>query len=264
MSRWERDRTIFEKLIRFQGLKDASAKDPGRLILEIGRLFLGMPYGEQILGREADEHLIINLREQDCVTFVENVIALATQVVSGEKSFEAFQGLVQKIRYRQGRLEGFSSRLHYFSDWIYDNQKKGFVRDVTAEIGGRPFQKVVNFMTTHPDLYPALKDAETHRRTDSVEKRISKRSVSFISKKRLSRLEERILDGDIIAVTTTREGLDVQHAGLAARVKNRIHLLHASRAEGRVALSPKTLYGYLMGSRDSSGIMVARVDSFMT
>ena len=109
--------------------------------------------------RRGAEHLVINLRELDCVTFVENVVALAWLVTSREKSFEAFRRMLRKIRYRQGRLQGYTSRLHYFSDWIYDNEKKGIVRDVTKEIGGRPSRKAVTFMTTHADLYPPLKNA---------------------------------------------------------------------------------------------------------
>jgi hypothetical protein len=73
------------------------------------------------------------------------------------------------------------------------------------------------------------------------------------------RFEDGIRDGDIIAITTNRVGLDVQHAGLATRVKNRIHLLHASSKEGKVVVSQKTLYRYLMQSQIRSGIIVARV-----
>jgi hypothetical protein len=156
-------------------------------------------------------------------------------------------------------LQGYPSRLHYFSDWIHDNQKKGIVRDVTAEIGGRPLRKALTFMTTNPDRYPPLKNAANLRRMKSVERTISKRSLCFIPKKTLRWLEDRIRDGDLIAITTNTEGLDVQHVGLAARVKNRIHLLHASSIEGKVILSQKTLYRYLMESRARSGIMVARV-----
>jgi hypothetical protein len=156
-------------------------------------------------------------------------------------------------------LQGYPSRLHYFSDWIHDNQKKGILRDVTAEIGGRPLRKAMTFMTTHPNLYPPLKNGANLRRMKSVERMISKRSLFFIPKKALRRLEDWIRDGDLIAITTNREGLDVQHVGLAARVQNRIHLLHASITEGKVVLSKETLYRYLLQSRIRSGIMVARV-----
>jgi len=131
--------------------------------------------------------------------------------------------------------------------------------DVTAEIGGRPLRKAMTFMTRNPDLYPPLKNAANLRRMKSVEKTISTRSLYSIPKKALRRLEDRIFDGDLIAITTNTEGLDVQHVGLAVRMKNRIHLLHASSIEGKVVLSKKTLYRYLMQSRTRSGIMVARV-----
>ncbi len=228
-------------------------------MLEIGKFFLGTLYVSGTLETKGAEHLVIHLREFDCFTFVENVVALAWHVKSREKFFEAFRRILRRIRYRQGRLQGYSSRLHYFSDWIYDNQKKGIVRDVTAEIGGRPLRKDLTFMTTNPDLYPPLKNTANLRRMKSVERTIGRRPLFFIPKRALRRLEDRICDGDLIAITTNTEGLDAQHVGLAARVKNRIHLLHASSTESKVVLSQKTLYRYLMQSRARSGIMVARV-----
>ena len=149
-------------------------------MLEISKYFLGTPYVAGTLETEKAEHLVVNLREYDCVTFVETVVALAWHLKSRKKTFEAFRRSLQKIRYRQGRLQGYSSRLHYFSDWMHDNQKKGTVRNVTVEIGGRPFRKTMTYMTTHPDLYPPLKNAANLRRMKSVERMISKRpSILF-------------------------------------------------------------------------------------
>jgi hypothetical protein len=250
---------MIEELIRCLEMKKRLVKFPGQLILEIGKFFLGASYALGTLETKSTEHLVVNLREYDCVTFVETVIALVCLIKSGKKSFKAFRNLLQKIRYRQGRLQGYSSRLHYFSDWIYDNQKKGIIRDLTAETGGRPLRKVVNFMTTNPDPYPPLKNVTNLRGMKSVERAISRRYLFFIPKKALRRLEDQIRDGDLIAITTNRKGLDVQHVGLAARVKNRIHLLHASSLEGKVVFSQKTLYRYLMQSRARTGVMVARV-----
>jgi hypothetical protein len=253
------DQRIFEARIRSLGQKKNLPKLTGKFLLEMGKSFLGAPYRSSTIETEGAEHLVANLREFDCFTFVENVIALARHLKSREKSFEAFRNLLKKIRYRQGRLYGYPSRLHYFSDWIYDNQKKGMIRDVTEEMGGRPLRKVLNFMTTHPELYPPLKNRIALRRMKSVERTISRRPLFFIPKNSLRCSEDRICDGDLIAITTNREGLDVQHVGFAARVKNRIHLLHASSIEGKVVLSQKTLYRYLMESRARTGIMVARI-----
>lgn len=261
MTRQGEDRRIFEDLVTFWDEKKLSATSPDQLMPEIGKFFLGTPYVAGTLETKRAEHLVVNLSELDCFTFVENVVALAWSLKSHDRPVEAYRKLLRKIRYRQGRLQGYISRLHYFSDWIHDNQKKGFLKDVTAEIGGRPLRKAITFMTTHPDLYPPLRNPANLRRMKSVESAISRRILFFIPKKALRRLEDRIRDGDLIAVTTNREGLDVQHVGLAVRVKNRIHLLHASSSEGKIVLSPKTLYRYLMQSRVRSGIMVARLEN---
>ena len=254
-----RDRRILKKLIRFLHKGKTSPKFSGDLVLKIGKFFIGTPYLAGTLEVGGTESLVVNLRKFDCVTFVENVVAITWFLRSRERSFESFQRLLQKIRYRRSRLQGYSSRLHYFSEWIHDNRKKGILEDVTRKIGGRSFRKTINFMTTHPDLYLSLAEMLNLRRMKSVERTISARPFFSIPKKALRRFEDRIRDGDLIAITTNREGLDVQHVGLAATVKNRIHLLHASSGEGRVVLSKDTLYRYLMQSRSRSGIMVARI-----
>jgi len=259
LKRREQDRRIFEKLMRLLDKKEASQTFPGQLVVGIGQFFLGTPYKVGTLDTKRAEHLVVNLREFDCITFIESVVALAWLVRFREKSFEGFRRLLCKIRYRQGRLQDYTSRLHYFSDWIHDNQRKGLVRDVTAEIGGKPLRKIMTFMTTNPDLYSPLKDAANLRKMKSVERTISKRSHFFIPKKALKRSEDRIRDGELIAITTNTKGLDIQHAGIATRVRNRIHLLHASNKEGKVVVSQETLYQYLMQSRVRSGIIVVRI-----
>jgi hypothetical protein len=254
------DRKILADLVRFLDRKKTPSPPAGQLVFEIGKYFLEAPYRVGTLETKGAEHLVVNLREVDCFTFVENVIALAWLLTSRQKSFNAFRRILRQIRYRQGRVQGYPSRLHYFSDWIHDNQKKGIVRNVTADAGGKPLTRVINFMTTHPELYPPLRKAVNLRGIISVERTISRRPLFVIPKKAVRESEGRIRDGDLIAITTTTEGLDVEHVGLAARVRNRVHLLHASSVQGKVVLSKETLYRYLMESSTRSGIMVARLE----
>ena len=261
MNRGGETRKIFNELIRFLGGKKTSEKSPGQLAIEIAEFFLGAPYVAGTLETQRTERLIVNLQEFDCVTFAETVVTLTCLVRSGKRSFKAFERLLQKIRYRQGRLQGYSSRLHYFSDWIHDNQKKGIVRNVTEEIGGRPLTKAIAFMTTNPDLYPPLRNEMNLRGMRSVERSMSRRSFYYIPKEALRPREDRIRDGDLIAITTHADGLDVKHVGFAKRVNRRIHLLHASAKEGEVILSRQTLYRYLIQNRIHSGIMVARIQA---
>jgi hypothetical protein len=206
-----RDRRILEKLIRFLHKGKTSPKFPGDLVLKIGKFFIGAPYRIGTLETNKTEHLVVNLREFDCVTFVENVVAITWFLRSGERSFESFQSYSENPL-QGGRLQGYSSP--YIFRWIHDNQKKGILKDVTRKIGGRPFRKTINFMTTHPDLYLSLGEMVNLRRMKSVERTISTRSFFTISKKVLRRFEDRIRDGDLIAITTNKEGLDVQHVDL--------------------------------------------------
>jgi hypothetical protein len=253
------DLRIFKGLVGALGGKRITSAPPGRLVLEIGRFFLGTPYASGTLEVEGPERLVVNLRKFDCFTFVENAVALTRLLRSKDRSVSRFESLLREIRYRGGHLQGYPSRLHYFSEWIHDNRKKGFVRDVTAEAGGKPHRRAISFMTKHPDAYPALKDIGNMKGMRAVERAISKRPVSIIPKTALRRLEGRIRDGDVIAIATSQKGLDVQHVGLAARVGGRIHLLHASSLHGEVVLSRETLYRYLTRSRRRTGILVARV-----
>ncbi len=255
----QRDKEIYRELIGYLDRRTKPSAEPGRLIFVICRFFLGTPYKAGTLEGKGTEHLVVNLREFDCFTFVENAIALACHIKSGKRSFPAFLKFLRKIRYRQGRLCGYPSRLHYFSDWIRDNQKKRILKDITAEIGGRPLRKAVAFMTSHPDLYPPLETGSNLRAMKALERTISRKSLSFIPKMETRLHENRIQDGDLIAIATARAGLDVQHVGFAVKARNRVRLLHASSREARVVLSGKTLYRYLMENKTSSGIMVARL-----
>ncbi len=253
------DRRIFNELIRRCDRGLISVEPPDQLVIGIGKFFLGTPYLAGSLETNSIEKLTVNLRGYDCVTFVENVVALTQLMRSGQKSFNSFRKFLQTIRYRGGRLQGFPSRLHYFSDWIYDGQKKGILKDITAEVGGRPFRKIIHFMTAHRDLYASLKDPVNFRTMKSLEKEISKRSLYFVPKKAVRFCETQFRDGDLIAIVTNKEGLDVEHVGIAVKVKNRMHLLHASSVLGKVVLSENTLYRFMMQSKTRSGVILARL-----
>ncbi|MGA2331824.1 MAG: N-acetylmuramoyl-L-alanine amidase-like domain-containing protein [Syntrophales bacterium] len=230
----------------------------GELMLAVGKYFLGFPYASHTLEREGRETLVINLREFDCFTFVENVVALSGLISEGKPHFRSYAAQLKKIRYRNGILKGYSSRLHYFSDWLYDNERKGIVADITGRSGGKPFRKNFNFMTRHREEYPALSMEKSYREMIAVEKRLSRRLLHHLPKTPLGKSRDAVENGDLIAVTTDIEGLDVIHVGLAVRLRSRIHLLHASEVEKRVVISDLTLHQYLSRRKIMTGIVIGR------
>jgi hypothetical protein len=168
---------------------------------------------------------------------------------------------LQRIRYRQGIAKGYSSRLHYFSDWLYDNEKKGILENVTRRFSGESFRKNLNFMTRHREEYPALNMEKSYREMMTIEKRLSGRLLHHIPKAALGKLGDTVENGDVIAITTGIEGLDVIHVGLAVRLRKRLHLLHASEIEQKVVISDVTLHQYLSRRKMIMGIVVGRAIS---
>ena len=253
----EKDKLILqEKFDKFSSQHDLSV---GELRYRIGLDFEGTPYVAKTLDLNAEENLVINLREFDCTTFVENCLAIALSLKNGEPTFDQFITQLERIRYRNGRLDGYSSRLHYFSEWITDNETKGIVKDITVNLGGIRHPVLLNFMGTHPDFYAQLKEDPLQIvRIKQIEKKVSAHPFYFIPKEMISDQETKMMDGDIIALTTRIPGLDVSHLGLISKKNGVVFLLNASSTGGKVELTRFPLVEYLKGLKNVTGIFVVR------
>jgi hypothetical protein len=252
------DRRIVKSLLIPAMEKGDGAKPLHRLIVETGMRLLGAPYRANTLERSGPERLVINLRAFDCVTFVENAVVLAALIREGKTTFKDYAEALERIRYRHGRPDGYPSRLHYFTDWMWDNERKGLVRDITSEIGGTPFTGSLHAVTDLREKCPQLKEADTFRRMRIMEAASSRRTKYHILKADLRRVEKKITDGDIIAITAEQEGLDVCHVGIAVHVRGRLRLLHASSKAEKVVLSDEGLDRYLESHSGMTGIIVGR------
>ena len=230
------------------------------IIVEIGKSFIGTDYLAHGLEKDGNEQLVINLTGLDCTTFLENALVLARCVKTGKTSFDDYLSELQFIRYRDGVIDQYPSRLHYFSDWIYDNVKKGILKDLSKDLGGEKIKFKVDFMSTHPESYKQLKDTPDFIPIiKKQEKNISCREYYFIPKDELAAKEESIQNGDLIAITTTVEGLDIGHVGIAVKMDDgRIYLMHAPTVNTRVHITKEPLADYLMKYKRHSGVIVLR------
>lgn len=234
-------------------------EDLGKTIVAIGKTFKGTAYVAKTLEIGETETLVVNLTGLDCTTFVENVLAFSLLVSRDELDYHSFAKALEKIRYKDGKLNGYGSRLHYFSEWISNNQEKGLLKEITSEIGGVEIEKVINFMGTHRNLYPFLKDDANFDKIIDTEKELAKRTFCYLPQDQIEANEHLIQTGDIIALATSINGLDVTHTGIATREEDgRIHLLHASTDSMEVEVSKLPLADYLKGIKKNIGIMVAR------
>jgi hypothetical protein len=251
------DKEAFEnKTIAIDGLLE---QDFGETFVAIGKTFLGIPYVAKTLEIGEVESLVINLNGLDCTTYVENVLAFSLLLKDEKSDFENFTKNLKTIRYKNGKLDGYGSRLHYFTEWIRNNEQKGLLKDITAEVGGVEIKKDINFMGTHRELYPFLKDDKNFAKILITEKELAKETFCFVPQDQIETNEHLIQTGDIIALATSIDGLDVTHTGIATREKDgRIHLLHASTGSNEVEVSKLPLANYVKKIKNNTGIMVAR------
>jgi len=236
-------------------------KPIGDIIVEIGKSFIGTDYEAFAIEKDGEEQLVINLTGLDCTTFLENALVFSRLIKNGKTTFEDYQSELTYIRYRNGIINRYPSRLHYFSDWIYDNVEKEIVEDITKEIGGEPINFNLNFMSTHPQFYKQLKEKPDFIPViEKQEKEIACRSYYYIPKENVLSVEDKILNGDLIAFTTSKEGLDIGHVGIAVKMEDgSIHLLHAPVPGSKVQISENHLSGYINKLKNDTGIIVLRV-----
>ena len=187
--------------------------DVAHYVVAYAHLLEGTPYAAGSLDRDSVEQLQAHLQETDCTIFVETVLALARTAAKRERTWEAFGRELTALRYRDGRIDGYPSRLHYFSDWIIDNERRGNVKEMTAALGGVDDTLQLHFMSRHAHCYPALqRDTTLIGVIASQEKRLSGSTVSVLPAERLdSAALAGIQSGDIIAFTTDIDGLDIAH-----------------------------------------------------
>lgn len=235
-----------------------NGQDLAARTLAVAKSFLGTPYVHGTLDRGGIEQLTINLHELDCWTFMENSLAIALAAGANTPSFDTLEYFVQQLRYWGGTINGYASRMHYFSGWLLQAEKMGYLRDITRELGGIPYRNKIGYMTARPNKYPPLQHAENVRQLKQVEARLNQHPWFFIPQERVAKIEPLLREGDLIALTSRKSGLDIAHQGFAIRQNGRIHLLHASSLGKRVLLSAQPLAQYVRAQKGQSGIMVAR------
>ncbi len=252
----EDEEIIYDIFNKFSEDKNLST---GELIIKIGHYFLETPYLAHTLEINSDERLVVNLREMDCTTFAENCLALARTVKNTSPDQNTFFDELRTIRYRSGLIDRYPSRLHYFSDWIYENARKKIVTNITAKSGGISKKIELNFMSAHPDSYSHLRmHPEFISEISKQEKTISKRQFKFIPESKLRKYEKKIKNGDIIGISTDIAGMDIMHVVIAFWKNDKLHILHASQSNGKVLVSEETLYEYLINSKKATGLVIAR------
>jgi hypothetical protein len=249
--------TLFVELMERARADEWNTRPVGEIMVQVGQWFNGKPYVAGTLDESAYEKLVLKLDGFDCVTLVESTMALARTIKDQSYSYGVFEDHIRSQRYRDGTMDGYCSRLHYFSEWILDNEARGHVQNITRDIGGVRLEKGLDFMSNHRDSYTQLADDSLYAGVVAMEEKLKDYQMYYVPQAQIGTVYNQLLPGDVIALATDIEGLDVAHTGLVFKHEDgSVGLLHASTANG-VIVSPD-LQAYVENNRRQIGIVVAR------
>ena len=219
--------------------------------------FTGTPYVPHTLENNETEKLIVRLDALDCVTYVETVTALALMFATTDHSYESFCNHLTNIRYRNGIIDGYSSRLHYFSDWLHENERRGFISNITKKLGGKPDTRIISAMSSSDKRYPMLKEKKQLAKIRNIEANLSKKTFYYLKTIEVKQKSHLIPDGAIIAIVTSKRSIFISHVGFARFINGKLMFQHASFSHKKVVISKKNLHDYLVSDKSRIGIMVA-------
>jgi len=233
----------------------------------VAALAVGTPYEAHLLDAYlrggdalATEPLTLSLTRFDCNSFVESCVAVARAArVGGQPTWRGFGREVERMRYRNGLRGDYTTRLHYFSEWLADGENRSLLRDVGFALGGVEDKRPLRFMTEHRDSYVALRDDRVFKAIKEMEHRLDGDPRRVIPTARIAQVEDRIQNGDVIGFATSTPGLDVTHCAIAVRdSRGVLRVAHPPTSGGNVEVSRVSLPEYVARIPDATGVMVAR------
>lgn len=231
---------IVEILDRAKGLRGAEAT------MALVNEFLDCKYSDENIEGE-DEALVINVDEVNDRSLLDNVVALKRTLESPNPDWRDFAQNLENVKYRKGERSDFASRLHYLSDWIQDNTYKGNVKELTdGMVASRVTHKSLDRMSHEAELYPALKDSATLERLKMVEMGLRSVRVPYLAKEMIydKRIVPDLTDGDVIVFLTKDRDYDIEHLGYIVLEEGKVHLIHASKEDGKVVKEQKPVSDY--------------------
>jgi hypothetical protein len=255
--------TSFQALVN-RGLSENWRELPvGERTTKVGLALVGTPYKNFTL--ELDDRIeapSVNMGGMDCWTFFEISLGTARALkVNDSPSPQDLLRMIELDRYRGGECTGiFTSRLHYLEQWLYDNQSRGLVTNVTPSLpGARKLRRDMKEMSAvwqksrqlraNPSLVPEMA---------RVESQLSRRGIWYVPKSSVAAAEKYLRNGDIVCIVTTWPRGYTSHVGLAYRDSSGVlRFMHASKNAGKVIIDSR-LSSYLNRYRTDAGIMVAR------
>ena len=238
-------RVVFDRL---QPLMTGLTGD--QIVATLALHFLGTPYAAFSLDAGPQERVQLDLTRFDCMLFVEQLLALAAS-----RRWNGFAEVTKQLRYADGEV-GYCSRHHYFHHWGRAAERAALVNDITKDLPGQQSRTLkLNYMSTHPELYAPLRNQSTLMCITALEQGYDV-VQNYIPNSNLNKVSPLLRSGDLFAVATSVQGLDVTHMGVIVTDSSGVSAVHAVPGQGVIRSKP--FHRYVQSVPESIGAVILR------
>ena len=197
---------------------------------------------------EYDKDPLIDFARADCMTFVEQTLALAIS-----KSYKETFDNLQKIRYKDGIID-FKKRNHFtIADWLPSNE--WLLKDATEEIAERFCKEMTKIIDRRKDFVEmGCADTVDVPPPETL-------TVKYIPKNKLLKIEKNLKGGEIVSLIQNKPDIFSLHMGIIIKDRNNKTVFrHSSTPAKKVVNEPyKDLVDYLLKDKNIAGIIFMRV-----
>ncbi len=222
----------------------------------VAKQLTGIPFGESA-DNDSIGTLMVNLHSMDRLGFINTVMAIAEASTRKLSRFEEFANYIERYSRKKGIDDGFASQFFYGADWIVDNIYRGNLKEMTEYLTGGGFKtKTLDYVSHHPENYPALKDSLVMEKVKMMEMGYRSHRIPHLKKQSISNksLHELLESGDIIMMLSNEIDYDIEDIGFVEMRDGMPYFIHVSLENGVVEeqhnlprhfkLENQNFYGY--------------------
>ena len=250
-----RDSVLAESIMQKLAAEDNLRS--GELLEMAARQLLGTPYVAGTLDEAQTETLTVSLTRTDCILFAETCFNMVLAAQEGRTHWQNLCEHILQSRYRNGVPGSYTDRIHYTTEWIRKGERRHLLEDLTPLLDGVTYDNhPINYMSSHPDRYPLLKDVAAVR---AVEKELNQKPLTYIPKSDIRYIEMEFMPGDIVCFVTSVAGLDISHVGIVSIHDGKVGFIHASSAAKKVIVDTRSVAEYAATQKGCVGIQIIRM-----
>lgn len=215
----------------------------GERVLNAAKALQGVPFAPAA-DNDSLGTIMIRLDSLNQREFINVALAAAkTAQISGPDLREFEKNLENISRYK-GQDNGFASQFQYGSVWVVDNVYRGNLKEMTEYLTGGGYRtKTLDYVSRHPEEYPAMKNPEVAEKVRINEFGYRSHRIPHLKKQSIGNkvMKDLLQNGDIIVMLPMEDDFDIYDIGIVSMEEGEPTLVHISKEKGEVVVDPYPL-----------------------